>query len=119
MLNIEKYKDEILKEYDCNDVLKCFLEWLCAECKEPPLTAKERDYLELVFKPFWQDIAYVKKDNDSGGEYLRIKSKKGILVDEAVYSPYWRGGTFFQGMEVGKEYTLQELGITYESRKEE
>ncbi len=115
MLNIERYKDEILKEYDCNDVLKCFLEWLCAECKEPLLTAKERDYLKAVLKPFWQDIEYVKKYIDSDGEYLRIKSKKGILADVAIHPHYWRGCTFFKGMEVEKKYTLEELGITYDT----
>lgn len=147
MLNIEKYKDEIKKVFfkcyygknpsnyletigeaimevaisnsDCNTSFEEVLCWLCAECKEPPLTDEEHDYLKVVFKPFWQDIAYVKKDNDSDGEYLIIKFKKGRLIDEEAFSPYWREGTFFKGMEVGKTYTLEELGITYESRKEE
>lgn len=141
MLNIEKYKDEILERLrtscgnyivsleklvaektgqDYNGIyVKEVFDWLCEEVKEPPLTEKEHDYLKVVFKPFWQDIAYVKKDNDSDGEYLLIKFKKGRLIDEEAFSPYWLKGTFFKGMEVGETYTLEELGITYESRQEE
>ena len=82
MLNIEKYKDEILNEYqqlteklipNCSDgqrMNKAIKEiafkhcgkrllgasdpfkWLCEEYKEPILDDVEKDYLSAVIKPF-------------------------------------------------------------------
>lgn len=83
MLNIEKYKDEILKYVGCRDSLMCLIyenimkkndctgccskckretiEWLTSEYKEPILTDKEKAYLKNVVEPKKDDVLCIRK----------------------------------------------------------
>ena len=91
MRNIEKYKDEILNEYQqpmnkntpiysdgtrMNKAIKAIafkhcgkllhgasssLEWLCEEYKEPVLDDVEKAYLRAVIKPFKDKITFICK----------------------------------------------------------
>ena len=69
----------------------------------------EKRYLSAVIRPFRKRVDSVMKISDPLGyekEYIFIK------LDEDSFSlPYFTAGTMYQGMELEKVYTLEELGL--------
>lgn len=134
MLNIEKYKNFVMKNLNCcqmetdmrkegnketidcahtlcEDCKELFFKWLLSEYKEPILDDKEKEYLSAVLRPFGKTLVpYVKKYIQSCSglsyEYLVVK-----LSNERWGFPKFVEGTMYKGMETGKEYTLEELGL--------
>ena len=128
MLNIEKYKDDILNAeignitccvYDdilhldcignCVECKKNVMEWLLEETKEPILDDVEKEYLSAVIKPFRKMIAYIVKaqDFDDGKQCIRIILQNG----DGMHFPYLDDDAMYKGMEVNKEYSLEELDL--------
>ena len=133
MLNIEKYKDIVLdnmnicdidtllrgkctKEYrafcegfNCEGCRERFLKWLLEEAKEPILDDVEKEYLSAVIKPFRKKIMYIRKNKSliNGMQYLII----GIYDDDYMHFPYLDDDSMYKGMEVNKEYSLEELDL--------
>lgn len=127
MLNIEKYKDEILNAdqsditccvidlfhngacpENCKDCKKAAMKWLLEECKEPILKEDERKYLSDVIRPFRKEVATISKFNTFDGRqyiYIELKDKRGSNL------PTFPKGTIYKGMIEGMHYTLQELGL--------
>lgn len=140
MLNKEKYKDEFEKILvdvlavsksgeigRCMGTINCgnciFIgvgaccavnarNWLNSECKEPILTEEEKEYLSAVIKPFRKKIAYIRKKQSL---YKKDKDKKFISIvlcdDDYMYFPFFENDAMYQGMELGRKYTLEELGL--------
>lgn len=71
------------------------------------LDEKEREYLSNVIKPFKDKVEYIIKDTAACNEYIKITIKK----DSSLCFPNFEKGTKYKGMEKGKEYTLEELGL--------
>lgn len=136
MLNIEKYKDIVLdntnvcdidtllrgkckKEYrefcegfNCTGCKERFLKWLLEEAKEPLLDEVEKKYLSEVIRPFKNyvtGIAKIKNENGKGKQFIRITVNK--YMPEYIIMPYFEENTMYKGMEVNKEYSLEELGL--------
>lgn len=69
----------------------------------------EKRYLSAVIRPFRKRVDSVMKISDPLGyekEYIFIK------LDEDSFSlPYFKIGTMYQGMELERAYTLEELGL--------
>ena len=128
MLNIEKYKDDILNTHHadlsccvhseilkldcvkhCSECKKHAIEWLLEEYKEPVLDEVEKEYLSAVIKPFRKRIAYIVKaqDFDDGKQCIRIILQNG----DGMHFPYLDDDAMYKGMEVNKEYSLEELGL--------
>lgn len=137
MLNIEKYKDEILNEYQqligknissCSDgtimnkAIKAIafkhcgkrllgasspFKWLCEEYKETILDDVEKDYLSAVIKPFRKRIKYI--------EIRKIGSKTFVHIElsgvDGMSFPNFKENTMYKGMEPNKHYSLDELGL--------
>lgn len=84
--------------------------------REPILDDIEREYLKAVFKPFASRIKCVKKERCfemwKGMEYIRVIMKYPD-ADNTCF-PLFKAGTMYKGMNPDKEYTLDELGITYD-----
>ena len=76
------------------------------EDKKEILDEVEKEYLRAVIKPFRERINYIKKSSYCGTEYIMLD-----LDDDTAYSPNFKEGKMYKGMEVGKQYTLQELGL--------
>lgn len=74
------------------------------------LTEEEREYLSYVIKPFRDEIEYIHKFTcpNSKKEYLM-----GFIKDIGYHLelPPFIKGTMYCGIELGKEYTLEELGL--------
>ena len=140
MLNIEKYKDEIIEEYqnlmkttaidgDGNRMNKAIrtiaykhcrkillgasnpFKWLCEEYKEPILDDVEREYLSAVIKPFRKKVKYIVKI----GRIINPIEQyiEIVLFDSSVMKfPYFNTNTgMYKGMKEDKLYSLEELGL--------
>lgn len=131
MLNIEKYKEEILrysgyqhslmcliyedimKKNDCTGCCsKCrreTIEWLTSEYEESILTDEEKACLKKIIKSKRDSVIYISKIaflKGTENEFTNIViATKGTL--EAVATP----SIPFEGMELEREYTLEELGL--------
>ncbi len=138
MLNIEKYKDEILKEYKDNlDIIDAIsdstslgnalfsiydrrnngkeldiIEWLTSEYKEPILTDEEKIIIKdiiKVFEPFGKELSYISKTS-----WCRDSGKCYLYFkyeDDSSGTPSINSNELFVGMELDKSYTLEELGL--------
>lgn len=100
---IRKFK----QEKDCNcSCTECY-KWLQQEYKEPILDDAEREYLSAVIKPFRDKVTSIYKLNSNEHkEYILIN-----LEDDFTTMPCFTAGTMYKGMETGKRYTLEELGL--------
>lgn len=131
MLNIEKYKKEILrysgyqhslicliyedimKKNDCTGCCsKCkreTIEWLTSEYKESILTDEEKACLKKIIKSKRDSVIYISKIaflKGTENEFTNIViATKGTL--EAVATPCMP----FEGMKLEREYSLEELGL--------
>ena len=135
MLNIEKYKDEIIEEYQnslittdidtdgnkmntaikivasekCNKCLKGAKEpfmWLLEEYTGPILDEVEKRYLRGVIRPFRNEVKSIWKLSYVS-EQIVIQMQSGIEIK----LPCFKKGTMYQGMEIDKRYTLEELEL--------
>ena len=92
------------------ELLVDFANWLEEEYKPKILDEKEKEYLSAVIKPFRKEIECIEKARSYYGEneYIHIAMKKD---DDYCELPWFSKGTIYKGMEVGKVYTLEELGL--------
>lgn len=81
---------------------------------KPILDDVERRYLKNVIRPFKDKVSFVKKSSNGDGiRYIAIELFN--LEDyDCIFLPYFKDETMYRGMELDKEYTLQELGIEEE-----
>ena len=85
--------------------------WLDMEHDEKILNDLEKKYLSAVIKPFRDRVDFICKANaieHYGSQRIDI-----ALTDESIDIglPIFESGTMYKGMELGKEYTLEELGL--------
>ena len=76
----------------------------------------EREYLKTVLKPFHKKVRYVVKFVDSPlCEDIYSKERLFIALCGGHFNfPRFVSGKMYSGMELDKEYKLDELGITYD-----
>ena len=132
MLNIEKYKEDILNMRLANitccasdlshvgcrankPCIKCkkeALEWLLEEYTEPILDEAEKEYLSSVIKPFRKFVVYIEKIKYiDGWEKITFYSLNLKSWECVTILPPFQSGTRFKGMELNKQYKLEELGL--------
>ena len=141
MLNIEKYEKEIidigLNSFGCtkdNEIKRCAdihccdcvfcdnrrcssrktIEWLASEYKEPILNEKEKEILNKLIEANRVivniNLVYVKKVNilhDDNKCYLCFSFENS----NESYTVTFNKDCIFTGMEVNKEYSLEDLGL--------
>ena len=140
MKNIEKYKKEIsqlvnegydiecaiataagiVKENSCStrkckECRKECLEWMYSEYNEPILSDDEKDIVkemcDFIYK-FGCEVDHVIKNDDGNGKaYILLRySNKLTGYSDGMTTPWFKNDKF-KGMEIVKEYKLEELGI--------
>ena len=80
------------------------------ERKEEILDEIEKEYLKAVIKPFRNEIKSIYKTNSyrfSNSEFLAIYFKDNDNMDFKNF----KKGTMYKNMELGRKYTLEELGL--------
>lgn len=78
------------------------------ERKEEILDETEKRYLANVIRPFRDKVTRIKKCSRNTTEsHIRFLIKN----DADIVFPNFETNTMYQGMETGKKYTLEELGL--------
>lgn len=79
------------------------------------LDAKEKEYLSAIIEPFKKRVIHIEKIKKLYGnsEFVNIVLYSSISCnkEEPIQLPYFKKGTMYKGMELGKKYTLKELGL--------
>lgn len=80
--------------------------------KKPILDEKEKEYLSAVIKPFRNRIIHIVKRNAVIYEYIVIRFWEiGSKNITNMYFPVFRKDTMYTGMEINKEYSLEDLNL--------
>lgn len=103
---IKKY-DGLCDEnsYRCNEMLRKLLNGEY-EIEQPILTQKEKTYLEGVLRPFKDSVLNIEKNQNGYGQWICIEFK-----EDNFGLPYFEKDTMYKGMELNRQYTLEELGL--------
>lgn len=76
------------------------------------LTKEEKEYLEAVIRPFRDRILCVTKEWDMKFDRtVELEKIRIQMEDDNFIFPAFRKDTMYKGMELNKEYTLDELGL--------
>lgn len=81
------------------------------EVKKPILDQAEKEYLSAVIKPFIDRVISIGKCNCYEYEYIVIKYLDIGKNEGFIYFPCFKRGTMYKGMEIGKEYSLEDLRL--------
>ena len=102
---------------DCNECSKECLKWMHSEYKEQILTDDEKEIVKAMCDfahKCGRDVIYVSKFIDElNGVYIYCKFDN----EDFIETP-WLEKHMFKGMENGRKYTLEELGITCQTQKD-
>lgn len=79
--------------------------------KKPILDEKEKEYLNNLIKPFSDRVISISKCNCYEYEYIVIMYLDIGKNKGHIYLPCFKRGTMYKGMEVGKEYSLEDLEL--------
>ena len=74
------------------------------------LTKQERNYLSQVIKPFREKILHISKLSSKDGENICIDIRYD-WEEDSILLPRFATGTLYQGMKLGVEYSIKELGL--------
>ena len=104
---------EIGRSKFCDTPFTTLKVWLDMEHVEPILDEAEKKYLSAVIRPFRDRVKRICKVNYLGvssSEYQRIYI---TLSDNShdIDLPLFKKETMYKGMELGKKYTPEELGL--------
>ena len=103
---------------ECDECENKSIKWMFSEYKEQILTDDEKDVIRSmldVISKFGGEVFYACKYEEYAGEtgnsYILIKyNDKLTKFTNAIESPRFRND-MFKEMDIGRTYTLEELGI--------
>ena len=82
------------------------------------LNKQEKEYLSNIIKPFKNTVRAIAKYDDidyDNYSFILIIVKQLIdgydIVNEGICLPVFKSDIMYKGMEVGKQYTLDELEL--------
>ena len=76
------------------------------------LDAAEKRYLSNIIRPFKDQVIAIAKRSANYGEFIDIMIDEGEIGDCGnIYLPYFKPDSMYKGMKVGREYTLDQLGL--------
>ena len=81
------------------------------EVKKTILDQAEKEYLSAIIKPFRDMVTSVIKYESSIYEYIAIRYRGLEEYIWTVRLPSFKKDTMYKGMEIGKAYSLNELGL--------
>lgn len=94
-------------DYLADNILRHLLTGACT-IEKPILDKKEKEYLSSVIAPkqIYKNVKYIVKTSDGEDFFILIK-----VNEEYVCFPFFTNKNMYKGMEVDREYTLEELGL--------
>lgn len=147
MKNIEKYEHEISKlvnegddiecaiatvagireekpcsSQDCKECQKKCLEWMYSEYKEEILSDDEKDIvkemIDVILKFGCTVIDVRKIDIGNCDSFISIRYENPVIRTNDTLSSPIIDNDKFKGMKLNRKYTLEELGITCPTQKD-
>ena len=107
---------------DCLECCLKNLEWLNSEYKGHVLTEEEKEIVESIFNVIHKFgckvIAVRKRDDINSDCFIRISFRNIVTGRLELMDLLYLNNDMFKGMERGKDYTLEELGITCPTQKD-
>ena len=100
------------KGFTISSTLNCLLngEYKVVKIPKPVLDDVEKKYLSRVIRPWRDKVEYIRKINfDDEDEFIVIIYRE--RESKAMPLPCFKKGTMYKGMEVGKEYSLEEFEL--------
>lgn len=110
-------------DQECDECEKKCIKWMFSEYKEEILSDDEKDIikemLDVILK-FGCEVNYVRKKYDDiyGKAYVLLSYENSLTKYSDIMTTPWFKKDKFKGMEIGKEYKLEELGITCPTQKD-
>ena len=105
--------------YKIFPTVKDFVDFLNLPVEEKILDEDEKRYLKNVVRPFRNSVTDIyKRRYDHEYEYLVIVYQDVYAEDDMqrrIYLPNFKKDTMYKGMLLDKDYTLEELGITFKN----
>lgn len=109
---------------ELEEMKKCFDEFMAkaeqtlvrikGTAQKEILDKEEKEYLEAVIRPFRKQTKWIAKKTAYGEEhlaFLEIAIKEYGKNTDYINMPSFKKDTMYKGMELDKEYTLEELGL--------
>lgn len=89
------------------------LKWGNSEYKEPILDETEKEYLKAVIKPFKKHVKTIMKAKQVATLYaITIDIEEKYNYETFLqFPPFEKTSEMYKGMELGRKYTLKELGL--------
>lgn len=112
IFEIRKKIDESIKSdryYSPSTYTDDILEWMAQPYKKPILDEVEKKYLSAVIKPFRKKVKHIAIWDTCNGSkhFVHIK----LYDEDCTNLPNFKPNAMYKGMELHKEYTLEELGL--------
>ena len=108
--SMEIYADDGVYRLNSNSnavLLRGLVNWLEDEYKEPILDEKEKEYLSAVIRPWRDRVKSIAKYRYSEEhEYICIETRC-----KYIDLPSFKAGAMYKGMELCREYSVEELKI--------
>ena len=87
-------------------------EYKVVKIPKPVLDDVEKKYLSYVIKPFRDSVKYFYKFTCANGDYEAIVAKiEAYGYCDSLNFPKFKKGSMYKGMEIGKEYSVKDLGL--------
>lgn len=107
---------------DCNECSKECIKWMNSEYKEQILTYDEKEIVkamcDIIYK-FGCEVDYFRKNDDGNGKaYILLSYSNKLTGYSCGMTTPWFKNDKFKGMEYEKKYSLEELGITCQTQKD-
>lgn len=147
MKNIEKYEQEISKlvnkgsslecsiatvagirkekpcyHQECEECHKKCLEWMYSEYNEPILSDDEKEIVrsmcDLIHKFGCTVIDVRKIDIGNCDSFISIRYENPVIRTNYTISSPIKDNDKFKGMKLNRKYTLEELGMTCQTQKD-
>ncbi len=111
MENREWYSSNILKTREIDKIL--FPNYTKYIPPKPILDDKEKEYLSNVIRPFRKRISKIEKVKNPlyKSEWIRFSLICDSIIDESFSLPSFKADTMYKGMELDKEYSLEDLRL--------
>ena len=100
--------------FSISSTLNCLLngEYKVVKIPKPVLDDVEKKYLSYVIKPFRNSVKYFYKFTCANGNYEAITAKiEAYGYCDYLDFPKFKKGSMYTGMELIKEYSLEDLGL--------
>ena len=100
--------------FSISSTLNCLLngEYKVVKIPKPVLDDVEKKYLSYVIKPFRNSVKYFYKFTCANGDYEAIVAKiEAYGYCDSLNFPKFKKGSMYKGMELTKQYSLEDLGL--------